>query len=477
MIITDQPVPKALEGGKRCKAVLAINGGAGGTLPPHIPPKLDRAHRDALRRSLVRGYEVLSAGGSALDAVCRSVQEMEDDPLFNAAKGAVFTKDGTIECEASVMVANRLSLDARRCASAVLIRRTKNPILLAKTLLQDPQSNPHVILSGEIAEAIGWKNGLEKVDSSYYRTRRRWLEHRRDLGLPDDDVADPPSYTAQKICTPSLSRDDTSDEKDETTDADTPSDQSLQEEDLGVHHFIQENINIDGRSSDQGGSDVASPGSASFESLPLAESSTSLRRATTISIDSLPAGTVGAVAIDENGNLAVATSTGGITNKLPGRIGDTPVPGAGFYAEYWTQPQDMQMFRMRAVEKSDSFFSWSPSDSIRWMFCAASEEEKDEEGAIDQESEKGDSMRRGVAISGTGTGDFFLRTSFASLLAHRMRFLGEDVDTAGCKAVKELGQAGGVGGAICIDEGGRGELFKNVQSEAHIDKKLQLPFQ
>lgn len=539
MIVTDQPLPKNAPEVKRYKATLAIHGGAGGTLPPYIPPSMEAAYRAALRRSLVKGYRVLSKGGSALEAVCTSVQEMEDDPLFNAAKGAVFTRAGTNECEASVMTVypprpnkndSQAELQrARRCASAILVRNTRNPILLAKALLQNARENPHVILSGKQAEEMGWQLGCEKVDDSYYYTRRRWLEHRKSLGLPMDDdpgrcdrdivegeetVIDgqfdpPPSYYAnsETDATPSLD-DSSSDEKatdrSTTDEAATPSRQSSEDNDVGLQQFTHWYLDFDSRrhhgelaTEDGDQMERRSSGSwqsSSFDEIPIPSSGSDMylhRHQVSISMDSLPtealpAGTVGAVALDENGHLAVATSTGGITNKLPGRIGDTPTPGAGFWSEYWridSAPAPRKKMTLpspiETVEKENkrpldgtNRSCPPPCEWIRWIFGsrAQAQEQQDEEDAIEQANNKtpvkaskklaSTTMSiskdfRGVAVSGTGTGDYFLRSSFASLLVHRMRFLGEGVDVAGRKAVAELGEIGGVGGAICIDEGGR----------------------
>jgi isoaspartyl peptidase/L-asparaginase-like protein (Ntn-hydrolase superfamily) len=545
---------------ERRKATLAIHGGAGGQ--PNIPPHLEEAYRAALRRSLVKGYKVLANGGSALDAVCKSVQELEDDPLFNAGKGAVFTTDGRNECEASVMTAyapkqkhdtQALLQRNRRCASAVLIRYTRNPILLAKALFEHGKENPHVILSGKTAEELGWQLGCEKVDSAYYYTRKRWLEHRRELGLPDDDdpamcaavddreddeeeeeeeevepelmmnpIDPPPSYYANTNTdeTPSLSsssqdaRLDSDDEFDEkevsrsmtTDEAVTPTSQSTTGEsnngDMGLQYFIDWDLNFDTRShrrdhrasTDDGNRSSREGGSwrsSSFVELPLPSDATQAscyrRHQSDHSLSYLPQGTVGAVALDDHGNLAVATSTGGVTNKLPGRIGDTPTPGAGFWAEYWKtdlvsrQARHQQQKPTRCVTKEEKATSvektkrracGTPCNWVRYIFGsrAESQEQQDEEDAIEQASNSREECftatpkfgdYRGVALSGTGTGDYFIRCSFASLVVHRMRFLGEGVDVASKKAVAELGELGGVGGVICLDEQGRGEQQHN----------------
>jgi isoaspartyl peptidase/L-asparaginase-like protein (Ntn-hydrolase superfamily) len=549
MIITDQPQQKDAPKSRKSRAVLAIHGGAGGTLPPYIPPSMEAAYREALRNSLIKGYSVLSAGGSALDAVCKSVQELEDDPLFNAAKGAVFTSAGTNECESSVMSVSppHKATDSqaqlqrnRKCASAILVRNTRNPILLAKVLLEHANENPHAILSGKQAEELGWQLGCERVDSSYYYTRRRWLEHRRDLGLPDDsdpgrcsverqdgqDVPEaPPSYYAisDTNATPSLEDSDRGEKETErstTEEAVTPQSRQSLEVDLGTQQFTHWHLDYDARRQSESREDDDSMQSRrqssnwrsdSFEDIPSPsrESSFSLYRhqasqsTSSLLAESLPAGTVGAVALDEQGNLAVATSTGGVTNKLPGRIGDTPTPGAGFWSEYWRVDSAPPLYKRMSMpiaavkgeisHKEDEKNKKSKSDRNCRHLCdwahyifgmkKEQEEQHDEEDAIEQASnhkakvnqKARDSMFdarvvsdrrdfRGVAVSGTGTGDYFLRSSFASLLVHRMRFLGESVDVAGRRAVAEMGEIGGVGGAICVDDGGQGESESDLTS-------------
>ncbi len=218
------------------KVTLAIHGGAGGTITPDIPPALQQAYRSRLRAALEAGYAVLRReDGNALDAVCAAVKVLEDSPLFNAGKGAVFTKEGKNELEASVMVSQPVgsplltesglprfmhgndwfergcpegsapapaslpssapssdlkpassaaaaaqSFDttkiprSRRCAAATLVRNTKNPILLARTLYLSPEEAPHVLLAGAEAEQIGFDKGCTRVPSEYYWTHKRW---------------------------------------------------------------------------------------------------------------------------------------------------------------------------------------------------------------------------------------------------------------------------------------------------------------
>lgn len=550
IVTTNERLPKlSLEGARRGshRPTLAIHGGAGPAAKPNIPKEQEEAYRAALRRSLAQGNAILEAGGSALDAACAAVASMEDDALFNSGHGAVFNKAGFNELEASVMVAQppppRLSplvagqADAqrnRRCASAILVRNTRNPIMLAKALLQSASKNPHVILSGRTAEEIGWSAGCDRVDSSYYYTRERWLEHRRELGLPDEvdpgrcdgasrstsDLSEgttaldaPPSYgslEARSNATPSLvfsSSRATDDEKEEgrsrsssSIDGDgdvdgdsivmTPSGRNSIDDDVRGDLGMEGLWTFDWHGGQPGSTLTRRDAAAAAGQAP-AEVAQEQRGP----LDWRPTGTVGAVALDADGNLACATSTGGITNKLPGRIGDTPTPGAGFWAEYWHQDSGRsRIIRHDATSKSPEEADGTSRrnkgicfPSLKWLCgvgAAGNGDGSDFEVAPQQQQQQQEKQTRqpspalapsmsmdaasrpsgfkGVALSGTGTGDYFLRSSFASLLVHRMRFLGEDIDQAGRHAIDEMGHLGGVGGAICIDEAGRGALSPSL---------------
>ncbi len=203
---------------------LAIHGGAG-TIPKNIPAKERDQYLASLRSALEIGRGVLAEGGTSLDAVEKVVRFLEDDPLFNAGKGAVFTHDGTHELDAAIMDGRDLS-----CGSVAGLKTVKNPISLARLV---KERSPHVFLVGDGAEAFAAELKVERVPNSSFDTpkrREQWQEALRQ-------------------------------EKEEK-----------------------------------------------------------------------PKGTVGAVALDQQGNLAAATSTGGMTNKRWGRLGDVPVIGAGTYA-------------------------------------------------------------------------------------------------------------------------------------------------
>lgn len=209
---------------------LVIHGGAGVIERAKMTPEREAAARKGLDAALDAGSKVLASGGSALDAVEAAVRVLEDDPNFNAGRGAVFTYEGTNELDASIMEGT-----ARRAGAVAGVTRTKNPISLARKVMED---SPHVMLAGKGADRFSVEKGLEQVDPSYFGTeeRRRQLERfkARDTGALTDDM-----------------------------------------------RF----------------------------------------------------GTVGAVALDSRGRMAAATSTGGMTGKRWGRVGDSPIVGAGTYAD------------------------------------------------------------------------------------------------------------------------------------------------
>jgi beta-aspartyl-peptidase (threonine type) len=212
---------------------LVIHGGAGVIEPAHMTPAKEASYRAGLEAALDAGYTVLDGGGSALDAVAAAVRTMEDDPQFNAGRGAVLNHDGDAELDAAIMDGS-----GPRAGAVAAVRHVKNPIDLARLVME---KSPHVLLVAEGAEDFALEHGVVLVPRSYFRVeaRERQLEEAR---------ARPPSAALVGAIGGSM-------------------------------------------------------------------------------------GTVGAVALDRAGNLAAATSTGGITNKLPGRVGDSPLIGAGTYAD------------------------------------------------------------------------------------------------------------------------------------------------
>ncbi|SNX87714.1 related to asparaginase 2 [Melanopsichium pennsylvanicum] len=371
---------------------LAIHGGAGGTTTLDMPPDLLAAYRARLRNVLNTTYS--SKHTSSLDAVCHAVSQLEDSPLFNAGKGAVFDSAGRTVCEASLMT-TQPGFHSKN-AAVTGVRQTKNPILLVKVLLENNTDlGGHAFYSGNAAEKAGWKYGTEKVSKRYYYTKRRWLEHKRGIetGLfkPAKDKVESESDA----------------ELDLPPYATTPRDVKKVEEE--------------------------------HEDQAIFDSYAELK-------DFLPQGTVGAVALDSSGHLSVATSTGGKTNKFPGRIGDTPSVGSGFLADSWSASTTSSNPRFYKHIRSSGFFYllrkiFNPRGSKTLL--------KGGHGEIEQ----------GIAISGTGDGDFFLRTNFASSIAHRIRYgnmpFEKAIRAAMDELIKSYGSKKGVGGAIVLDKEGK----------------------
>ncbi len=208
------------------KYVLVIHGGAGTIRKEEMKPEVEKQYRDKLNEVIQAGEAILKKGGSALDAVTKCITMMEDSPLFNAGKGAVFNAQGINEMDASIMKGEDLSAGA-----VASVHNIKNPILAARAVMEH---SSHVLLISKGAEQFAAMQGLEIVDPSYFFTESRWKSYLK--------------VKAKKA--------------------------------EGEKH-----------------------------------------------------GTVGAVALDKKGNLVAGTSTGGMTYKMMGRIGDSPVIGAGTYAD------------------------------------------------------------------------------------------------------------------------------------------------
>jgi beta-aspartyl-peptidase (threonine type) len=282
---------------------LAIHGGAG-TLPrADMSSERESTYRSGLAAALDAGFAVLRAGGASLDAVTRAVVVLEDNPLFNAGRGSVFTLDGHNELDASIMDGSTLK------AGAVCgVTHIRNPIELARTVMEHSE---YVMLSGAGAEEFALSRGVALVPRSYFHTPERWRQLERIRG---GDVE--------------LSA-------------------------LTISHV----------------------------------------------------GTVGAVALDGDGRLAAATSTGGMTGKRYNRIGDSPIIGAGTYAD-----------------------------------------------------------DRSCAVSATGHGEVFIRAAVAHDICSRMRFGGRTLAEAAREVVlEELPALGGEGGIIGIDR--QGEIAIEFNSE------------
>lgn len=295
------------------KYVLVIHGGAGTILKNQMTPEREKAYTDALNEALEKGSAILSKGGSALDAVEASVRTLEDNPLFNAGKGAVFTNEGKNELDASIMDGNTLKAGA--VAGVTII---KNPISAARAVME---KSPHVMMTGRGAEQFAKEQGQEIVDPSYFHTDDRWRGLQRVK--KEDSLQHSQSDSAKKS--------------------------------NAFSELFYSPLGVGGKY-----------------------------------------GTVGAVALDQYGNLAAATSTGGMTNKKFGRVGDSPVIGAGTYANNKT-----------------------------------------------------------VAISGTGWGEYFIRLVMAKTISDMMEFGKMNLAKAADEMVmKRLPALGGDGGIIAVDKDG-----------------------
>lgn len=220
-----------------CK--LLIHGGAGTILPESMTPEKEAAYRGGLSKALEAGYAILSGGGPALLAVEEAVKVLEDNPLFNAGKGAVFTHDKKHELDAAIMDGKTL-----KAGAVAGVTNIKNPVNLALKVMRD---SDYVLLTGEGAQQFAAQHGVKQIETSYFYTD---LRYQQLLQIIDSKK----SVLDHNVAVPQLGED---------------------------HKKF---------------------------------------------------GTVGAVALDSEGNLAAATSTGGLTNKQFGRVGDSPIIGAGTYA-------------------------------------------------------------------------------------------------------------------------------------------------
>lgn len=230
------------------RPVIVIHGGAGTILKSQMTPEMEKQYTAGLEEALKKGYSVLKDGGTSLDAVQAAVMILEDNPLFNAGKGAVFTNEGKNELDAAIM--NGKNLAAGSVAGVTVIR---NPITAARAVME---KSGHVMMVGPGAEKFARMNGITIVEPSYFYTENRWRSLERMK--KDDSLKMQPDH------------------------ADTSTRPKTSYSDLRDQNWKY--------------------------------------------------GTVGAVALDAQGNLAAATSTGGMSNKKYGRVGDAPLIGIGTYA-------------------------------------------------------------------------------------------------------------------------------------------------
>jgi beta-aspartyl-peptidase (threonine type) len=270
---------------QRPQFLLVVHGGAGTIRRTAMTPAQDSAYRAKLTQAIRAGYDVLRGGGTSLDAVIATITVLEESPLFNAGRGAVFTNAGTNELDAAIMDGASL-----RAGAVAGVKHIKHPIALARLVME---RSAHVLLAGEGAEAFAKEQGMALVPQSYFFTQRRWDELKRAKAAAKEH------------------------------------------------------------------------------------------------------GTVGAVALDQAGRLAAGTSTGGLTNKRWGRIGDSPILGAGTYAS---------------------------------AHCA---------------------------VSGTGVGEYFMRNVVAYDICARMLYKGETLAAAADSVILgKLVAQGGEGGVIALDRDG-----------------------
>lgn len=298
------------------KYVLVVHGGAGTILKSTMTPEKEAAYTAALTKALQRGYNAIKSGKTSLDAVEAAIHVLEDSPLFNAGKGAVFTHDGKNEMDAAIM--DGKSLKAGAVAGVTVIR---NPITAARAVMEKSE---HVMMVSRGAEEFAKQCGVEIVDPKYFYTKERWD---------------------------------------------------------GLQEAIKED------------SVKAVLDHGNKKSLKLG----------TINRD-YKFGTVGAVALDKMGNLAAGTSTGGMTNKKYGRVGDSPIIGAGTYANNLT-----------------------------------------------------------AGISCTGWGEFYIRSVVAYDVSAVMEYRNLSVADASKKALDKMEKLGGDGGLIALDKNGNVAMPFNTE--------------
>jgi beta-aspartyl-peptidase (threonine type) len=296
------------------KYVVVIHGGAGTILKKDMSPELEEQYRTKLKEALTKSYEKIKEGKSSLEAVEAAIVVMEDSPLFNAGKGAVFTNDGRNELDASVMYGKDKSAGAVAGLTVV-----KNPIKAALAVMQKSE---HVMMIGKGAEQFAKSQGLEIVNPKYFWTKHRW-------------------DALQKVKKAELK-------------ANQPN--AMNNSHYPSYYWVDKKF-----------------------------------------------GTVGCVALDKEGNISAGTSTGGMTNKKYGRVGDTPIIGAGTYAD------------------------------------------------------------QNVGISGTGWGEFYIRTSAARTVAAKYEYQNKDLKTATQEVMQEIEKLGGDGGIIALDKNGNVAMTFNTE--------------
>lgn len=357
------------------KPRIIIHGGAGNIKRSTLPRSSWEAYKCTLLSILSSSASLLSSSkATALDVATYAVTLLENDPLFNAGHGAVFTRAGTNELESSIMVSDGYQ---KRGVGCMMLTKVKNPIKLAREMLVRGEQKDggggqgHCQLSGPELEDLAENWGLEIVDPSYFFTQRRWEEHLR--GLKDEKKGAAHSTIAEPV----LSR---------TT----------------KEYFDSDTIKILDWDEDE----------------------------------YLPQGTVGAVVLDSRGTVCVATSTGGLTNKLPGRIGDTPTIGAGFWAEEWFERLSENGARRHPLPGLSPLDSLSRGDFgalisslLPSMLNCILPRVTPSPGQNDK-MDSDHYLRHAIAVSGTGNGDSFLKLAAARTASSISRFSNPNISFA-----------------------------------------------
>ncbi|RKH32827.1 isoaspartyl peptidase/L-asparaginase family protein [Corallococcus sicarius] len=302
---------------------LVIHGGAGVISRENLSPEREAAMRAVLTQALQAGHAVLAKGGKSLDAVTAAIHVLEDSPYFNAGKGAVFNHDGVNELDAAIMDGKT------RAAGAVAgVRHIQNPIDLARLVME---KSPHVMMVGDGAEAFAQSQGMPLVDAKYFYTEERWQGLQRALEQERAKAA-PPATPAAPPATP-----------DQQPPA-TPGTQAAPPATPGTPAVPPTTPGTPATPPTKPGTPAAPPTTPATppttpgtQATPPAKPGTQAAAPLTPGVDPITGdhkfGTVGAVALDQEGNLAAGTSTGGMTNKRYGRVGDAPIIGAGTYAD------------------------------------------------------------------------------------------------------------------------------------------------
>lgn len=375
------------------KPRIILHGGAGNITRSNLPPPAYVAYRVALLSILTEANILLQQpGANALDIATHAVTLLEKNPLFNAGVGAVYTTEGTHELEASVMVSKGYR---KRGVGVMKVRHVKSPILLAKEMLKRGEdakgggAQGHCQLEGETCDRLAKHWGLEMCTPGYYWTKKRWQEHRRGLGLDDSD------HEYEKA------RHDASKDDEYLKDDTSAKARAL----------------IDGVEQSEPSSDKTEPHVDNDPSWDGKEY--------------LPQGTVGCVVLDSLGTLCVATSTGGLTNKLPGRIGDTPTLGAGFWAEEWPVPSPQATSLPSPIMSPAAHLAAALSgvaDCVPGLRGYLPLPTYNQEHQTNDKLEAAQPQLRAVALSGTGNGDSFLRLSAVRTAAAMARFKRTNLD-------------------------------------------------